>query len=197
MATVVLASRSPRRRELLASAGLDLRLHPVDVDESSLVGEDPRALVERLARSKASAAVAAGTLVDGALAVVGADTVVCLRGELLGKPATRAIAAAMLRRLAGQPHMVYTGWSVINDRVDLAGIAATEVTFRPLGQREIELYLNTDESYDKAGAYGIQGPGGALIDTVAGSFTNVVGLPLKEVLHALAQAGHDNGGIVP
>lgn len=177
---VVLASRSPRRRELLLAAGLQVEVRPPDVDESPAPGEPPAAMVLRLAIEKA--ALAAGDEV-----VVAADTAVVLDGEALGKPSDAEDAVRMLARLSGRPHEVLTGFCVQRGRERLAAVVKTEVSFRALTQAEIFGYVSSGEPLDKAGGYGIQGLGGALVDRVNGSYTNVVGLPLAEVLAALRE----------
>ena len=177
---VVLASRSPRRRELLLAAGLHGEGHPPDVDEAAAPGEPPAAMVLRLAIEKAAT-------VETGEVVVAADTAVVLDGEALGKPRDVEDAALMLARLSGRAHEVLTGFCVRLGRERLAAVVKTEVSFRPLSQAEIFGYVSSGEPLDKAGAYGIQGLGGALVDRVEGSYTNVVGLPLAEVLAAIRE----------
>jgi len=177
---VVLASRSPRRRELLLAAGLHVEVNPPDVDEAAAPGEPPAAMVLRLAIEKAAT-------VETGEVVVAADTAVVLDGEALGKPRDVEDAALMLARLSGRAHEVLTGFCVRQGRERLAAVVKTEVSFRPLSQAEIFGYVSSGEPLDKAGAYGIQGLGGALVDRVEGSYTNVVGLPLAEVLAAIRE----------
>lgn len=176
---VVLASRSPRRRELLLAAGVHVEVCPPEVDEAPREGEQPAVLVLRLAIEKAA--------IRRREVVVAADTAVVLDGEALGKPTDLEHAAAMLARLSGRQHEVLTGFCVRRGRERLATVVRTEVTFRTLSQAEIFGYVSTGEPLDKAGAYGIQGLGGALIDRVNGSYTNVIGLPLAEVLAAVRE----------
>ena len=180
---IVLASGSPRRRELLLSCGYDVVVQRPDVDETPR-DEAPSAMVLRLARDKAATAA---TLANDCV-VVAADTTVVLDGAVLAKPADDADAADMLRRLSGRSHEVLTGYCVrrtLRDARD--GVVRTEVTFRHLSQAEIERYVASGEPRDKAGGYGIQGQGGALVHTVHGSYTNVVGLPLAEVIAAIRE----------
>ena len=173
---VVLASASPRRRALLEAAGLVVDVRPAHVDETPAPGEAPATLVRRLARAKAFA-------VDGGRRpVVAADTVVVLDDRVLNKPDDDDDAFAMIRALAGRGHVVVTGTCVrVGDAV-AARETTTGVTFRPLTDDEIRAYLARGEHMDKAGAYGIQAAGGALVDEVRGSYPNVVGLPVREVL---------------
>lgn len=177
---LILASASPRRRELLERLGLLLRIEPVDVDETPAAGEKARAYAQRLAAEKGDAALA--RLEAAVLPVLTADTVVVLGDDILGKPANRDEAAAMLRRLAGRRHEVMTAY-----RAHFAGrmverVVSTGVTFRSLDPTELRAYLDCGEWQGKAGAYAIQGIAGAFAIEVHGSFSNVVGLPLAEVI---------------
>jgi septum formation protein len=181
---LVLASQSPRRRELLAQLGLELEVRPAHADESVLDGEPPRDYVLRVAREKARA-------VPGDL-VLAADTAVVLDGEVLGKPAGADDARRMLRALSGTVHEVLTAVCVrraLPPPAELDAVVATRVRFAPLSDREIEWYVATGEPLDKAGAYAIQGSGGAFVLGVDGSVSNVVGLPLAETMDLLARAG--------
>lgn len=181
---LVLASGSPRRLALLRSLGLDPRVRPVDLDETPLAGEAPAAHVARLAEAKAAAAGAA----EGAV-VLAADTIVVLDGDLLGKPADRADAAATLRSLSGRTHEVATGVCVLAPAGAATTVVRTAVTFRTLTDDEIAWYVATGEPLDKAGSYGIQGAAGAFVARIDGSPTNVVGLPLAETTTMLRAAG--------
>lgn len=177
-----LASASPRRRTLLAWLGHELDVHPADVDETREPGEDPVAYAERLALTKAATAPAD-------VVAVAADTVVHLDGDVLDKPVDRAEVARHLARLSGRWHAVTTGWCARSgDRV-AHGSVTTEVRFRALSDAEIARYAATGEGDDKAGAYAIQGAGGVLVAEVRGSWTGVMGLPVEEVLGALASLG--------
>ena len=191
---LILASASPRRRALLASVGLVPVVCPANVDETRLEGESPVALAERLAHAKASAEMVAHGLLDEVGWALGADTVVHRAGTVFEKPVDRVDAARILAELSGQWHEVTTGFCVQPVRAGTLGAATishvtTRVRFRVLSPVEIEAYIETGEPLDKAGAYGIQGLGGALVAEVQGSYTNVVGLPLDAVLHALDEAG--------
>jgi len=183
---LLLASRSPRRAELLRTLGVAFRVLDVEVDETPTAGEAPDAYVRRLARDKARA----GRAIVDSLPVLAADTTVVLDGAILGKPLDAADARTMLARLAGCTHEVMTGVAVIDGRGSLRDtVLATRVTFRTLAPDEIAAYVASGEPLDKAGAYGIQGLGGALVARIEGSYSNVVGLPLAETLALLDAAG--------
>lgn len=184
--TLYLASRSPRRRELLAQIGLTPRLLDVEVDETPRAGESAALYVERLARAKAAAGAAG--LGDRAI-VLGADTAVVIDGDILGKPADAEDAAAMLRRLAGRSHHVLTGVAVTRDGQCYTAVAATEVEFAALDAAAIDRYCATGEPLDKAGAYAIQGRAAVFVRRLAGSYSGVVGLPLFETASLLRSAG--------
>ena len=177
---LILASASPRRRELLEGLGLVLAVEPVDIDEAVRAGEAARAYACRLAAEKCDAAVA--RLGAPVLPVLAADTVVTLGGEILGKPDGEEQAAAMLRRLAGHRHEVLTAYRVRYGERVVERAVSTFVSFRSLDDREVAAYLACGEWRGKAGAYAIQGIAGSFVTDVRGSFTNVVGLPLAEVL---------------
>jgi septum formation protein len=185
---LLLASRSPRRADLLRTLGVAFAVVDVEVDETPWVDEAAAAYVRRLARLKAEAGQAAH---DGDLRpVLAADTTVMLDGLLLGKPRDDDEARAMLARLAGRRHQVLTGVALIDRHGAIVdAVVVTEVEFRPLSAREIEAYIASGEPADKAGAYGIQGLGGALVARLDGSYSNVVGLPLAETALLLADAG--------
>jgi nucleoside triphosphate pyrophosphatase len=170
---LVLASGSPRRRELLAQLGLTFRVVTPDVDETPLPGERPLALVRRLAVAKAAA-------VDGD-PVLAADTTVEVDGEILGKPLDVDDARRMLRRLSGRAHKVHTGVAVRAGAEVAVEVVTTIVTFVALQPAVIEWYVGTGEPLDKAGAYAIQGHGGIFVEHLRGSTSNVVGLPLTTV----------------
>ena len=183
---LVLASASPRRKYLLEQAGLFFAVQESGVDEAAEPWAlDPDAYTTNLALAKASDVAAARP--DSW--VVGADTIVVMDGDLLGKPDSVADARRMLGRLSGATHMVYTGFAVMCRNRDHVYTEAVEsrVTFKPLSIDEIEWYVSTREPYDKAGAYAIQGLGTFFIQSINGSYTNVVGLPVCEVMtHLLA-----------
>jgi len=180
---LILASASPRRRELLSKAGFTFACDPVDVDERVRRGERPVAYVRRLARAKARAAA----LRHPCAVVVGADTAVILRGHILGKPEDAADAARMLGLLSGRWHEVLTGVAVARDRRLLDAVASTRVLFATLSREEIEWYVSSGEPGDKAGAYGIQGLAARFVERVDGSCSNVVGLPVAEVYRLLSR----------
>ncbi len=180
MTPVVLASASPRRRQLLAWVGVEVDVRPSDIDETLLEGEAPVAYATRLARTKAEAAAHEGV-------VVAADTVVHLDGAVFGKPVDRADGAQILGALSGRWHAVTTAVCVRRGEARALFAVTTRVRFRSLSAAEIAAYLETGEADDKAGAYGIQGRAGAFVAEVAGSWTNVMGLPVEETLAALAE----------
>jgi septum formation protein len=183
---LVLASSSPRRRELLAALGLTFEVCPAEVDESLAAGESPFDAAERLAREKA---VRAAARLPGDAVVVAADTLVVLRGEALGKPADRADAVRMLRALAGRAHEVVTGLALARDRLVVSGRDVTRVIFAPMTDAEIRAYAASGEPDDKAGAYALQGIGGIFIERVVGSPSNVVGLPVRLFARLAREAG--------
>lgn len=176
---LILASASPRRRELLAQAGFVFEVRPAHVPEDPRAGEDPIAYVTRLAREKAQAVYK--EIGDAEAVVLGADTTVVLDDEILGKPEDAADAARMLRRLSGRSHRVMTGIAVVT--ADQAQVAAevTAVRFLTLSDEEIAAYVATGEPMDKAGAYAIQGRAARWIPRIEGDYFNVVGLPLALV----------------
>lgn len=181
----VLASASPRRRDLLAQMGLTPEVVPADVDETPVIGEDPTAYVQRVAHLKASvvASLRPGTV------VLAADTTVDLDGRILGKPTDLDGARAMLRSLSARTHRVHTAVVVRTPDQVHHRVVTTLVTFVPVTVELLEWYLATGEPFDKAGAYALQGAGGVLVDQVKGSVSNVVGLPLAPTAAMLAAAG--------
>jgi septum formation protein len=182
---VVLASASPRRRELLTLIGIAHEVRPADIDESLLPGEAPAAHAERLARAKAHAVAAR----EPGVVVIGADTIVVVDGDILGKPRDAADAAAMLRRLSGRSHTVFTAVAVARgDRTESA-VEAPEVTFRALSDADIAAYVATGEPLDKAGAYGIQGYGATIVERVNGDYFSVMGLGLRRLVELLRRVG--------
>lgn len=182
---LVLASASPRRRELLAAMGLSFTVAVSAVDEDAITAPDPRTLALRLALAKANAVAASQP--PGAL-VVGADTVVARGGVLYAKPRDAADARRMLRELAGGPHDVITAVAIARAGREetVLDAARTRVFFKPLDEARIEAYVATGEPLDKAGAYGIQGHGGDLVDHIEGDFFTVVGLPCAMLARLLA-----------
>jgi septum formation protein len=188
--SLILASGSPRRRELLERLGLRFAVRAADVDETPHPGEEPAAYVLRLAREKAQAAGRPGEL------VLAADTTVVVGGEILGKPEDDADAGRMLRLLAGREHEVLTGVAVLEGVEERAGRSAAEVTrsvvrMAALTAEEIAWYVATGEPRDKAGAYAIQGLGSLFVEAVSGNYSNVVGLPIPTVYRLLGELGYD------
>jgi len=197
-ADVVLASASPRRRDLLAALGVAVTVMPADVDERALPGESPPALVARLAAAKAGAVQArlaalgddgAGTSgsADAGALVIAADTVVVVDGEVLGKPADAAQRRAFIERLAGRSHVVLSGHCLWRGAHTRSRVERTVVTFRPLDELDVAAYVASGEGDDKAGAYAIQGRGAGLVERIEGCYSNVVGLSLPTVI-TLARA---------
>ena len=182
---LVLASSSPRRRELLGALGLPFTVRPSDVDETLRAGEDPAAYVLRLALEKAAAGARSGEL------VLGADTTVVLDGDVLGKPLDAADARSMLGRIAGREHVVFTGVALHDGTSgrQVSAVDTTRVRMAPLTEAQITWYVATGEPMDKAGAYGIQGKGALFVDAVFGNYGNVVGLPLPMVRRLMAEIG--------
>jgi septum formation protein len=195
---LVLASGSPRRRDFLTQHGFQFEVIAADIDESVLPGEAPDVYVERLAREKATAVLqrlASDALPsDGDsdpredITVIGADTTVAFRGEILGKPADEDEARAMLRRLSGATHETITGIAVVRHET-VSICVRTNVTFAHLTDHEIDFYVSTGEPLDKAGAYGIQGIAGAYVERIEGNVQNVAGLPMHNVILLLARVG--------
>ena len=179
---LVLASGSPRRRQLLEMLGIPVEVRPSHVPEIPAPGEPPRAYAERLAREKAAA-------VPGPV-VLGADTTVVVEGKMLEKPADAADALRMLRRLQGRTHEVITAVALKTAGGTLVATDVTAVTFRPADDDFLRAYVATGEPMDKAGAYGIQGYGAALVERIEGDFFGVMGLPVRLVLDLLARAGY-------
>ena len=187
MPDLILASASPRRRELLDQIGVDYQVAVADIDETALPAEQPPAHVRRLARLKAQAV---HRRLGPDRPVLGADTVVVLDGDILGKPRSRAHGLAMLRRLSGRAHQVLSAMCLIlADGRALEAVSTSQVHFRPLDEREIIAYWETGEPCDKAGAYAIQGRGAIFVRHLEGSFSGVMGLPLYETAELLRQAG--------
>ncbi|MDR9439850.1 MAG: Maf family protein [Halomonas sp.] len=179
-----LASASPRRRDLLASIGVRVEVRPVDIDETPRFEETPHDYVVRLAREKALAGARLS-----ALPVLGSDTAVVCDGAILGKPAGREQAAAMLRGLSGRGHEVLTGVAVSGTAGLLAACVTTRVFLRPISDAELAAYWATGEPADKAGGYAIQGLAAVFVEHIEGSHSAVVGLPLFETADLLARQG--------
>ena len=180
---LVLASRSPRRAEILSQAGIPFTIRAAEVDETPLPHEKPEDYVQRLAETKARAIPA-----DGEEIVMGADTTVVIDGEMLGKPADAADARRMLTSLSGRRHQVVTGICLRFPTEIVRDWAVTNVWFAPMSEREIEDYVASGEPMDKAGAYAIQGLASRFIDKIEGCYFNVVGLPVALVYRHLRGA---------
>lgn len=183
---LILASASPRRRELLEQIGLRFTVQPVDVDETPRDGEAPDLYVLRMAREKALACQRSSGNTHAL--VLGADTSVVFAGAIMGKPRDRDEARAMLQRLSGHEHEVMTGVALAGPTAVRERVVTTRVGFRRLMDDEIEAYLDSGEPNDKAGGYGIQGLGGIFVTSLMGSYSAVVGLPLDATAELLAQA---------
>jgi len=182
---IILASASPRRRELLDQIHIAYRVYPLDIDETPLPDETPLAYVQRLAAEKSAAAVAQ---LGDSLPVLAADTAVVLDDVIMGKPKDRDDALAMLRQLSGKMHRVYSAIS-LRGREHGEAVSITEVTFRPLTEDEMAAYWHSGEPADKAGSYAIQGLGAVFVAAINGSFSGVVGLPLFETAELLSRQG--------
>lgn len=182
---LILASASPRRRELLAQIAIPHTVHPAHIDETRQPEEAPVAYVQRLALEKASAI----SKTNPGQTVLAADTTVVLGTEVLNKPADLADAQRMLRALAGRTHSVYTAIAVAGAQVTHSHVESTAVTFTSIGEDELSTYLATGDSLDKAGAYGIQGYAARWVARIEGDFFNVVGLPLAATVRLLRAAG--------
>ncbi|MBE6818253.1 MAG: septum formation inhibitor Maf [Ruminococcaceae bacterium] len=185
MKKFILASASPRRKELLQQAGYTFEIIPSTCEEQVPEGLAPKDIVEGLAYQKALDVYA----LHPESIVLGADTIVCFDGEILGKPKDKADARRMLKLLSGQTHEVRTGFALLGKGVEFVSSEAAMVTFFHLSDEQIERYIATGEPMDKAGAYGIQGKGAVLVRSVLGDYFNVVGLPIATVGRALAAVG--------
>jgi septum formation protein len=183
--TLVLASQSPRRSQLLGMLGLTFDVSPADVDETYLAGEEPGAHAERLSREKADKV--ARQRPDAI--VIGSDTVVVLDGDVLGKPESVEHGVAMLLRLQGRTHEVATGIAVSAGGVMQSAVERVAVTFRPFDESTARAYIATGEPMDKAGAYGIQGFGATIVERIHGDFFAVMGFPIVRFVHLLAVHG--------
>jgi septum formation protein len=182
---VILASASPRRRELLTLVGIPHVVDPADVDESVIPHERADVYVERLARAKAAVVAARH---PGAV-IIAADTTVVHQGEILGKPESVRDAETMIARLSGHTHEVFTGMAVAFDGREESAVERVEVTFRDLTAEEIAAYVATREPMDKAGAYGIQGFGATIVERIHGDYFSVMGLGLRRVVALLEAVG--------
>ena len=180
---LILASSSPRRADILRSAGFVFQVRPIHVDEARLPGESAEDYVLRVAKAKSHAAADQMRGSDPAAIIIAADTVVLAKGEILGKPQDAADARCMLRSLSGKSHEVLTGLSILRifDATEILHIEKTRVEFLKMSEEEIEKYIQSGEPFDKAGAYGIQGIGGRFVARIEGCYFNVMGLPLSRM----------------
>ena len=181
----VLASASPRRRELLSGIGLAFDIDKPDIEESPIRGETASDYVRRLAGEKARTVLQR----QSNRLILAADTTVVIDGDILEKPKSKDEGVEMLQRLSGTRHQVMTGVSIINDDRESSFVSTSYVIFRALAEDEILWYWNTGEPRDKAGGYGLQGAGGAFIEAINGSYSNVIGLPLAETVSSLRSFG--------
>lgn len=187
LAPIILASQSPRRRQLLAEAGVSFTVVPSSIREEDFAHGDPPDYARDLAQAKALEVARR----HPQSWVIGADSIVAMDGRILEKPPDRPAAREMLERLQGRTHRVFTGFSIIHEATGhgFSDVAMTEVRFKPLTDEEIDWYIHTPEPYDKAGGYAIQGLGAFMVLAIRGSYTNVVGLPVCEVLDHLCRMG--------
>ena len=187
-ARLILASKSPRRSDLLRQAGIAFDIIPSRLEEEKMpMTEDPVSYVGRLSRAKTLEVAAA----HPDRWVIGADTIVLSNGQVLGKPKDSGSARSMLSQLSGQTHQVYTGFTIscLCRHKEFTDVVCTDVSFKKLAPVEIACYIHTGEPFDKAGAYAIQGQGAFLVRRINGSYTNVVGLPVCEVIERLVEEG--------
>lgn len=180
---LVLASASPRRSELLRAAGIEFTVRVANIDETVLANESPHEYVLRLAREKAQA------VAQGDECVLGADTTVVVNGEIIAKPIDAEDARRMLQLLSGRWHEVLTGVSLVSSEQIFSEVAVTRVKFAEMSDAEIDWYIATDEPMDKAGAYGIQGHASRFVESIEGSYSNVVGLPVQMVYRMISNLG--------
>ncbi len=179
MKNIILASKSPRRLELLTMIGFCPKVIVSDIDESSVTADSPKELVKKLSYLKAEAVLS--QVGNASLPIIAADTVVETDGKILGKPASAEDAYDMLSSLSGKLHYVHTGFTVIKDGRVMTEVSSASVKFRELEPNEIQSYVDSREPFDKAGAYGIQGPAGAFVEEISGDFYAIVGLPICRI----------------
>ena len=182
--TIILASASPRRAELLHQLQLEFVITPANIDETKFADESPQSYVQRVADAKANALRQHCSSTD---VVIAADTTVCMGESVYGKPLDQADCVRMLASLSGQTHIVYTAVVVSQGAYTGRALAATEVKFRTISEHEANQYWQTGEPLDKAGAYAIQGLGAVFVESIRGSYSSVVGLPLFELTQLLGQ----------
>lgn len=187
-AQIILASSSPRRRELLEQIGLRITVQSVDIDESQRPGETVLDFVQRLAKEKARSGF---EIINNPqqLPVLGSDTIVVVDGSVLGKPEDRQHAKQMLQQLSGKKHAVHTSVAIVTEEQEFIDTSSSQVEFKLLEDREIDCYLATGEADDKAGAYAIQGIAAQFVKNINGSFSGVMGLPLYETTLLLKRCG--------
>ncbi len=192
---ILLASASPRRKEILGEMGIDFIVEPSRYEENNAQDLPPEDLAERQARGKAEEVA---RRLAPTCPVLGADTIVAINGEILGKPRDKDDAARMLSLLSGRTHEVMTGVAVVRSGMTVSGVARTKVSFREMSKEDIEAYIETGEPMDKAGAYAIQGIGGRFVREIDGSRSNVIGLPKALTRKLLEEIGNGddtgNGG---
>lgn len=184
---IILASQSPRRRYLMKQAGIEFTVIPSSCEERIDPDLSPEACVAQLAEQKAMDIA----IRNPEVWVIGADTIVVIDGNILGKPSSKTEAASMLRQLSGRTHQVLTAFALIHSASErtIRRTVSTDVLFKPLSDSEIAWYIGTDEPFDKAGAYALQGIGAFMVKAVYGSYTNVIGLPICELVETLAAEG--------
>ncbi len=181
---IILASKSPRRREILSGLGVKFECEPADIDESFEAGTDPKTAVEQISKKKARH-IAQKYKGENVL-IISADTVVCFEGEIFGKPESKERAVKMLESMSGKTHTVLSGFTLIYAGKCITKSVSTNVTFRNLDKSEIDDYVNSGEPMDKAGAYGIQEKGALFVEKIDGDYFNVVGFPVCEIFKALS-----------
>lgn len=192
---IILASNSPRRSQLLSNSGIEFEQVLPKIEEEKLLnkfGEDPSTLALELARIKAYSVLRGGVGGERSIKnrwVLSADTIVVLGREILGKPKSEDDWRAILKKLSGKVHEVITGWFITNGVIERAGFKVSKVKFRPLNNSEIEWYIKSGEGFDKAGGYAIQGKGLVLVESIEGDLSNVIGLPLPDIIAALRELG--------
>lgn len=192
MSKIILASASPRRKELLAKAGISFTVIPA-AGEEKRTSEDPGEAVQQLARDKAEWVAQSMAECEEGTLVIGSDTIVVFENRILGKPKDRRDAAETLEKLQGNTHQVYTGVTVLERKagkwVEHTFFESTDVTFYPVSREEIQDYIATGEPMDKAGSYGIQGLFGIYVKGICGDYNNVVGLPVARLFHEMKKSG--------
>jgi septum formation protein len=190
MKKIILASKSPRRKKILEQVGLNFEVAASDFDESQIEFETPQEMVEKLSFEKAKVIAQRN---PGAI-IIGADTVVIFRKEIIGKPKSKADAVRILKLLSGNTHEIITGFTVIEDKKSITKHITSKIKFKKLNEDEIKAYVATGEPMDKAGGYGIQERGGLFMENITGDYFNVVGLPISALAEVLKEFGVDIAG---